>query len=262
MLKTVPWDGPDPQPGDYLAQRRGEAPLLVRAVTPNRHSPDARLVLDVAKTRPAQVPDHAVIHPRSRYAASDPAGPPRARQLAADGETAVVASRWRDPDDVRPTAARRAREIVGYRGYCPLRRMAEQKGSQISERHIIAADHLRGLYDLARLGATGGQDLLAVHTAFGPRAGPAAPATLQAQASAQFAAAFARFAPAQHPLLAAVVLTNHSLYRWCGEEAARRGLAKPLDPKVEMGKLVALLDILVAHFREAVDAAVFHAVTV
>jgi hypothetical protein len=68
----------------------------------------------------------------------------------------VVRSTWTDPDDMRPNA-RHAREIAGYRRYCPLRRCLAQHGdrSSFTGEHIQAADRLRACFDGARLGFSG-----------------------------------------------------------------------------------------------------------
>jgi hypothetical protein len=56
---------------------------------------------------------------------------------------------WRDPADLSPSAAKTARTITGYRGYDPLRKCLKRHGaaSSITERHVMAADILRGLAD-------------------------------------------------------------------------------------------------------------------
>jgi hypothetical protein len=61
----------------------------------------------------------------------------------AGGPTGVMKANWRDPDDLN-VHRRMAREISGWRSYCPLRRLMEQgRSSAISAEHILAADMLR-----------------------------------------------------------------------------------------------------------------------
>lgn len=182
-----------------------------------------------------------------RRRAPDPEGPAAVRQLARAGPTAVMRASWRDPDDVRPNAARRAREITGYRTYCPLRRMLRQKGTQVTERHVIAADMLRAQVDLAVIGR-GARELLGLQRGFGPISGPSINAMLQLRAAIQAQRALARLGPSARVMLTEIVLFNRSIYAWC---AARAGL----DAKIETGKLLGILDILADHYAAEIDEA-------
>lgn len=177
----------------------------------------------------------------------DPAGPAKVRQRAGEGPTAVSKLSWRDPDDMRPNA-RYAREVHGYRTYCPLRRMALQRGSQITERHIKAADRFRSQADLAIIGAGGSYDLLVTHGGFGPSLGPSAAAIETAAAALGLSKALRRVPPVLRPMLVEVVLLNRSLQTWC------LAAPVPLDAKIEMGRLLALLALLVDHYGPELDA--------
>jgi hypothetical protein len=246
MIRRVPWDGPNPAPGEFLAGK-GRSYFRIRSVVPLvRPSPDgARLSLDLLRQGASDLPDGAVVHPLSRYAASDPAGPPRIRQIT-DGPAGVMRDRWRDPSDTRPTAAARPRLVTGYRSSCPLRRMAAAKKSHITDIHIVAADHFRTMYDLAYLGYTMTADGVKVAAGYGPRPGPSQAAHAQSAARGSVQRALARFAPPQTAMLTAIVLQNSSLYAWCAEGR--------LNASVEMGKLIAILDILADHYDREVDA--------
>src|SRR6478736_2357799 len=159
--KRLPWHGPLPEVGDYLEAKTDGRYWLIRACEPLRR-PDvsgAVISLDLTPYTPSSTPPSpGICHPRSRYAPHDALGPPRVRQVV-PGPAQVMRATWRDPDDLRPNA-RRAREITGYRSSCQLRRMSVQRGSPITEAHIVAADHLRSLADLSRVGCTGRENLL------------------------------------------------------------------------------------------------------
>jgi hypothetical protein len=257
VLKTVQWDGPHPKVGDVLLGKSGEAAQQVRAVLPALRDSLHRITLDLVRLKKDQMPAHAVVHPMDRCAPSDPAGPARVRQLARDGAARVVPARWRDPDDLKPNASRQQRLVTGYRTFCPLRRMSGGNNSQITERHIAAADHLRTMFDIAGLGLTPVVDLSGTYAYCRPRLGPNQAALGQARAESECRIALARFTTDQNELMIFVVLGNKSLYAWCAHEAARRGLVKSLDAKIEMGRLLAILDILVDHFHDHIEARLF-----
>lgn len=257
MFLTCQWDGPNPAPGEWIAGRRG-GPLKIRDVHP-RPGHQERLVLEVQRPRAGErMPPGAVLHPVSRYASSDPAGPARVRQLARQGESAVTLSRWPDPTDDRPSARAKQRTVRGWRQFCILRQCAEKKGSLITEKHIAAADHLRLLYDLARLGpAKARADEVLPDGMFGPLSGPTTAAEAQAKAAAELRSALDLFTAEQSRMLQVIVLQNRSIGSWCSLEAERQGLAKPLEQRLEMGRLLAVLDILCAHWRDQITLALF-----
>jgi hypothetical protein len=240
--QRVPWEGADPKVGDYLAGRARCDAWLIAGVAPiRRHdATGARLTLDVRRVTIRDVPKGATVHPRSRIAQVDPLGPASVRISAAQGQTAVMRTHWRDPDDVRPNASRRPREVTGYRTYCPLRRMARLKGSQISEAHIAAADAFRLMWDIATIGLTGERS--DVRGTYGPSAGPSINAVLQAGASSEAMRVLRRFVPPQLLMLEVIVLRNRSLQAWCTERSAEIG--RSINPEVEMGRLLAVLDVL------------------
>ena len=247
--KRVPWDGPNPAPGDYLDCRGGAHVWHIRAVEPLRR-PDvsgARICLDVVQTPRSALPEAATVHPASRVVLSDPTGPPRVRQIAG-GRGAVMRAAWRDPDDFR-RQARRAREIGGWRTLCQLRRMAIQAGSGITERHIAAADQLRAVADLAAYGhsSSDGAGLPVTAITYGPRAGPSDPAVAQVDAAMNLLRAMRRLAPDQRLILMHVVLFNGTIAEW-----VRAGR---LNPQIEMGYLIGALDLLAVHYGFEIDEA-------
>lgn len=255
VIKRVCWDGPHPRPGDYLASRTAGVIWQIQTVQVHRSADASGSGLSLALVRqahPHPLPRGAVLHPASRVHPSDPTGPARTRQIIGSGPTAVMKDHWRDPNDTTPNASHRPREITGYRGYCPLRRMMASKGSQITTAHVMAADRFRTQVDLAMIGCGGERDGEPNHQGFGPHAGPSNGAILQATSSGAIKVALARFAASHLPMLIAIVLNNHSLHWWCAQSQARTGKTTP--PDIEMGRLLTILDILADHYDTAIKA--------
>jgi hypothetical protein len=247
--KRVPWDGPNPAPGDYLDCKGGSNLWLIRAVEPLRR-PDvsgARICLDVVSVARSTLPEAATVHPANRVALSDPAGPARVRQIT-QGPKQVMRAAWRDPEDFR-LQARRAREINGWRTVCQLRRLQSLSGnSRITERHIAVGDHLRLLADLAAYGMSSTDGILPVTAvSYGPRAGPSANAEISAQASVDLLRGMRRVTDAQRWLVIHVVLLHGTLSSWCAEMR--------FNAQNELGYLIAALDLLDDHFHSEVDEA-------
>lgn len=183
----------------------------------------------------------------------EPNGPPEVRQLARSGPTAVLRARWTDPDDIRPNAARQAREIVGFRVFDPLRRTRKRHGdaSSITMEHVLAADELRRAVDIATYGCTGHRDETSVlSVAYGPRSGPSAVAHEQTEAWRKVQRAMAMYKPDERYLLTFIVLFNRPVAQWC---IARREGGFIADPDAEMQKLVGCLDKLVEHYKSEVE---------
>jgi hypothetical protein len=152
---------------------------------------------------------------------------------------------WRDPDDTRPSATRAPRKITGYRSWCPLRRMRSVPGSKIEERHILAADRLRRIADIAAIGMSAGVVMEPRTEGYGPSAGPSEAKMGQARAAHEVQQALGRFPPEHRQMLIEVVLLNRSLAQWCAMYGG--------DPKVEMGKLLFGLDLLCQHYQQEID---------
>ncbi|HTB46644.1 MAG TPA: hypothetical protein VK741_23705 [Acetobacteraceae bacterium] len=158
---------------------------------------------------------------------------------------------WPDPDDLRPSAARTARRIQGWRTYCPLRRMLANPHAGISAAHIHAADKLRELYDLAQHGYSSGGDLQAVHVAPAPRAGLSDAEMARGGAARSLTRAMAGYTLDETLLLAAIVLLNHSLSVWARAASERTGTRCTV--RGERIRLIGLLDRLAQHFDAEVD---------
>jgi hypothetical protein len=167
---------------------------------------------------------------------------------------AVMRTEWVDPDDIKPTAAKTARKITGYRAYCPLRRMMALPGSDITAAHIMAADKLREAWDIGRLGMTPGREPAALFVALvpQPRTGPGAGDLKQAKAAREVHRAMLLFGLPAQALIVCVILQNQSLRAWCqGFEGVSGGLT--LNPKTEKQKLMVILDRLAEHFDAEID---------
>jgi hypothetical protein len=174
------------------------------------------------------------------------------RRIARQGPTAVMRLRWRDPDDNSPLA-RSAREIDGHRAYCPLRYMQLRHGdrSDITERHIYAADRLRRAYDLAVIGASGPRDMVPVLSiVYGPCSGFSVAATAQPKALREVQRAMALFNGEERALLTKVVLFNYSVLAWC---LIRRQHGLPGNREAETARLVRCLGRLEQHYAAEID---------
>ncbi len=89
----------------------------------------------------------------------------------------VMKAEWVDIDDIRPTAARTARRVNGYRSFDPLRKAMTLAGSSITIEHVLAADRLRKAADAVVIGYSGGRELVPIQALrFGPKSGPGRPA--------------------------------------------------------------------------------------
>ena len=187
----------------------------------------------------------------ARSAATPLINLPPAHRLESRGAARVMKTEWVDPDDIRPTAARTARHISGWRSYCPLRRMMSGRSSQITERHILAADMLRGQVDLAVIGR-GAREMIALQRGFGPVSGPSRNAIQQVWASVQARRALNRLSPSGRIMLTEIVLFNNSIQAWC---IMRAGGGRTPNKDVEMGRLLVILDILAEHYAGEIDEA-------
>jgi hypothetical protein len=152
----------------------------------------------------------------------------------------VLKSSWSDPDDTTPGAAKAARQITGWRRYCPLRRCLQRHGerSNFSMTHIVAADKLRAAFDGARIGFSGLRSWTPVNAVqYRPSQGPTRSAMAQLKARMQFDRAWATFDDRQRALLASVVLLNTAIT----VTAELLGIS----PNLATQQLVAALDVLV-----------------
>jgi hypothetical protein len=182
----------------------------------------------------------------------DDDGVQEVRKSRAGGPTALQRSSWRDPTDTSPTAAKTARQVSGWRTYCPLRRSAALRNSNITEMHIHAADMLRQAADAAGIGFSAEKDDMPVTSiVYGPKPGPGPAALATAKAARTFERAWKLFAPTQHAMIIGIILRNWAIEHWCRVESERIG--RKINPMLEMGKLVAILEILAEHYRTEID---------
>jgi hypothetical protein len=166
----------------------------------------------------------------------------------------VMPSVWVDPEDDRPNTSRTAREVSGHRAFCPLRWCIRRHGerSQITMKHVLAADHLRRLADGILFGFNGNRNpFLYTDMHPGPLLGPPQPALRRARCWKPFVRAMALFTQAQRRLVTAIVLMNRSVSAWC-EELADEG--RRVVARIEMQKLVVCLDALAEHFDREIQS--------
>lgn len=179
--------------------------------------------------------------------------PPRVRrQQKEGGPTAVVETDWADPDDDRPNQ-RMARRVRGWRTFCPLRKLHGTYRSYVTAEHIVAADLLRGAFDLASMGLSQmpiwlseGVNLI---THRQPSFGPPASAMAQTHACRVFDRAMRDFIlPEQQRMIGAIILSNIDMPTWCKMKAERLDLDVVPNAQVETGRLLAILERLAEHF--------------
>jgi hypothetical protein len=158
----------------------------------------------------------------------------------------MMASEWRDPEDIMPSARRSPRMIKGWRTFCPLRRMSGHPSSCITAQHILAADKLRELVDVATIGYSGERPLIYVQTQALPRTGITASQIAAIQAARAVQRVGRLFTPMQCLMIEAVILQNMTVRAWT---KTRTGA----HPNVEKGRLLAILDVLCQHFETEIQ---------
>jgi hypothetical protein len=170
-------------------------------------------------------------------------GPPEIRLL---NRTAMKGS-WADPDDENPNR-RVARQVGGFRAFCPLRRLLGGAVAVVEE-HVIAADRLRQLADVARLGYLGARDLgMPVNVnVYGPLTGPSQAQLARSQCQREFRRAMSLFDADQATIVDGVILGGQTLTAWRQEQHIGSERAGRL--------LVEVLDMLVQHFADDVRRA-------
>lgn len=152
---------------------------------------------------------------------------------------------WRDPDDITPGARRTPREITGFRTFCPLRRMAGDPASGIQAWHIMAADKLRELVDMATLGFSTDRPLIYVQQTTLPRWGLNPAAVAQIKATRSVLRVITLFSRYELRLVEAIVLRNMTVRAWSIDSGARQGTVK--------ATLLDILDRLAQHFESEID---------
>jgi hypothetical protein len=164
----------------------------------------------------------------------------------------VMTGTWVDPTDTAPSAARTPRLVKGFRRPCLLRFCRARHGdrSAFSAEHVAAADELRRIYDLARLGASGRKNpWVYCDVAAQPKLGPTVSEMAAYEAWREMGRVRKRITDADWFLLGWFVLESLSVNRWVEKEhrAGRKAYQKTV-----MQTLVRGLDTLVEHFGEVI----------
>jgi hypothetical protein len=176
--------------------------------------------------------------------------PPEIQRLAGKVMTGV----WRDPADIN-IASRNAKEIRGWRQPCMLRwcRTRHKDRSPFTAEHVVAADELRRVYDLARLGATGKKNpWIYTDIYVQPKLGPTQSEMAGYRAWREMGRVRKRFTTADWYLLGWFVLENLSVGKWVEKEVAA---GRRCDPKAVMQRIVGMMDVLVEHFGDVIRRA-------
>lgn len=155
---------------------------------------------------------------------------------------------WRDPEDITPGARRTPKEIVGWRTYCPLRRMSGHPNSGITAQHIMAADRLREQVDLATLGYSAARPLIFIAHAPASRYGLGPKEVDQMRAVREVRRVVKLFTIPDLDIIQSVLLANWSLRQWVAHPACRSK-----SSATEKRKLLLILDRLVAHFDSDIE---------
>jgi hypothetical protein len=122
--------------------------------------------------------------------------------------------------------------------------------SPFSVEHILAADELRRIYDLARLGMMGRRHpWIYFDTTIAPKLGPTHSELANYRAWKALGRVRRRLTAANWTLLGWFVLENLSVGKWVEKEekAGRR-----CCPKATMQMIVLIMDVLVEHFGDAI----------
>jgi hypothetical protein len=155
-------------------------------------------------------------------------------------------SSWRDPDDIMPDARRVPREITAWRRFCPLRKMSGDPRSGITAAHIMAADKLREVVDVATLGYSSERPMIFAAMAAQPRFGMSGADIARVAAMRSMTRVLRIFPPGQLVMLEMIVLRNVNLRAWT--------LAHDnANPAVEKGRLLGILDRLAQHFDAEIE---------
>ena len=124
----------------------------------------------------------------------------------------------------------------------------------------MAADRLRQAADAVAIGYSGARELVPIQSlTYGPKTGPGQAALRSVRAWPVYRRAMKLFCPLQRELIAHIILSNWTVRRWC-EYRCEQGV--PARQAVEMGKLLAILDVLVEHFASEVEQDLQHGAVV
>lgn len=179
--------------------------------------------------------------------------PPLVRMRSRDGENAVEKGEWTDPEDLRANQ-RTGRVIRGYWSSCALRKI-QRTSREITDMHVRTAEWIRICFDAARVGFQAERDGMPVNqVVYLPKMDFSAGAHAQARALGEFRRIWRVLQEHQRRMLSVIVLRNHSVQFWCDAEQQRIGY-RPND-KIELGKLVGMMDFLANYLDADVDDAV------
>jgi len=119
---------------------------------------------------------------------------------------------------------------------------------------------LRAAADAVAIGYSGVGELVPIQSlSYGPRTGPGQAALRSVRAWPVYRRAMQLFCASQWELIVHIILSNWRVRRWC-EYRREQGLV--VTPAHEMGKLLAILDVLTEHFAAEVEQDLQHGAVV
>lgn len=169
------------------------------------------------------------------------------------GAGEVDAAAWSDPED-HNIHREHARTIRHYRTADVLVRMARRPNSQITPDHITAANKVRLARDIAAVGLGGGNayEPSVGRTATRARMDHGAAAATRYQRELELKRVIKAVGPSNQAIFRWVILGNQDVESWV-RDRTQRAEADPLIPrpdrKIELGKLIGVLNVLVDHYR-------------
>lgn len=165
----------------------------------------------------------------------------------------VDAAAWSDPED-NNIHREHARTIRHYRTADVLVRMSRRPNSQITADHITAAGKVRLARDIAAVGLGGGNayEPSVGRTATRARMDHGAAAATRYQREIELKRVIKAVGPSNQAIFRWVVLGNQDVESWV-RDRTQRAEADPKIPrpdrKIELGKLIGVLNVLVDHYR-------------
>jgi hypothetical protein len=161
----------------------------------------------------------------------------------------VDPAQWSEPENTNQFAEH-AKVVSGYRSANVLVRMGRRPGSQISQDHIRAVEKVRLAWDIARIGLGAGNPYEASGgSAPGPKTSHGAAAEQQVARAREYARVLKAVGPRRRRMFEFVVIGNRDMVSWVRWASNVVGSNIVVDRKVEMGKLIGILDTLVDHYH-------------
>ena len=194
----VCWSGRNPGRGEWLESETGKRVFRIEHVEElhrAEYSTKPRLSLEVTRHSRQELPEGAVLH---RWSRTEPVEtvPDKVRQEG--GHDAVMRDHRDDPEDA-------SKRVSGWRVACSIRDLAGLK-KPVTARHIAAADVLREIFDIARLGFSPEDDVRA--STPGPRMGFSEAAQAQSAAEADLAWLLAKMSVRERAIVWVMVIQN------------------------------------------------------